>query len=108
MHMANRFQKKRETEKQIAVEHIQELFHQADAALQKHPDRAHKYIALAWKISTRSKTSIPIPLKRQFCRKCLHYLKPGITGRIRLSKGKKIYYCMNCGSIRRVPYKARK
>ena len=103
--MIKRFRKKKSQEKSIAMERIKELFKQAEAVYIKKPGLASSYVALARRISTRTKTRIPRELKRRFCKHCGSYLHVGTTVRIRLSKGKKIYFCMNCGKYTRIPYK---
>ena len=95
-------EKQKENLKKKAEEQIRELFRQAESAGQKLADR---YVKIAWGISTKTKTSIPTELKRRFCRKCLSYLVPGKNCRVRVSKGKVVYFCNNCRSFRRFVYK---
>jgi ribonuclease P protein subunit RPR2 len=103
--MSNYFKKKKEQEKQIAEKRIKELFRQAEIVFKKHPARAHAYVALARKIATRTRTRLPLEVKRRFCKYCGKYLQMGANARIRLNKGKKTYFCMECQHHFRVPYK---
>jgi len=92
--------KKKEKQRNIALERINELFRQAEAK----PKYADKYVALARRISTRTKTKIPKEFKRRFCKHCNSYLV-GTNVRIRLNRGKKTYFCKNCEKYTRIPYK---
>lgn len=94
--------KQKENLKKKAEEQIRELFRQAESASQKLADR---YVTIAWGIATKTKTPVPRELKRRFCRKCLSYFVPGRSCRVRVSKGKVVYYCLNCKTFRRFVYK---
>lgn len=99
--MRDKFRKKKQKEKEAALEMIKDLFAEAE----KRPKLAAKYVSIARKIATRTKTKIPLMLKRRFCKHCGNYLKLGLNARIRLNKGKKTVFCMNCGKFTRIPYK---
>ncbi len=103
--MLNKFQRRKEKTKSIALERIEELIKQADLASSKRPERAKEYVKLARRISSRSKTKIPKELKRRFCKHCSSFFRIGSNARIRLNKGKKSYFCMSCNKFTRVPYK---
>lgn len=96
----NKFQKRKNRTKEIALERIEELFRQAELR----PNMAERYVILARKISSRTKTKIPLQYKRRFCKHCNSYLV-GTNSRIRLTRGKKTYFCMNCKTYTRIPYK---
>jgi len=98
----NKYSKEKKKQKSIALERIEELLKQAEKA---NPERAKKYIALARRISSRTKTRIPKELKRRFCRHCNSYLHIGTNARVRLNRGKKTYFCLSCGKFTRIPYK---
>ena len=88
-------------QKKIALERIDILFKEAEKTAKKDINLANRYIELARKISMKTKTKIPSELKRKFCKYCRKYLVPGINLRVRMSKGKVIYNCLNCGKIMR-------
>ena len=98
--MPNKFKKQKEKQRDIALERIKELFKQANLR----PKYANKYVSLAKRISTRTKTRIPVEFKRRFCKHCNSYLT-GTNARIRLNRGKRTYFCKNCNRYTRVPYK---
>lgn len=97
--------RKREGQKSIALERIEELFKQAELNYKKKPNMSNKYVSLARKISSRTKTPISKNLKRRFCKHCGTFLVPGSNARIRLNNGKKSIFCMNCSKFTRIPYK---
>jgi ribonuclease P protein subunit RPR2 len=66
---------------------------------------ADRYVAMVWTLATKNNIRLPIELKRSFCRKCKSYWLPGKTVRIRIHQGKKIYTCLVCKAIKRVPIK---
>lgn len=92
--------------KKIALERISKLFDQADKVFSKEPMLADRYVELARNIAMRNRVRIPKELKRLFCRHCYSYWMPSKTVRIRLLKGRKVYYCLKCKHFTRVPYKA--
>ena len=96
----NKFQKRKNNAKTVASDRIKELFKKAEIR----PDYANRYVSLARKISGRHKVRIPPELKRKFCKNCGVY-HSSKTLRIRLNKGKKTYFCLNCKTFLRVPYK---
>ncbi|HII15985.1 MAG TPA: ribonuclease P [Nanoarchaeota archaeon] len=97
---------KRKKEKQgsIARERIEKLFIEAEKAFPKEPALSKRYVELARKISTRTNTAIPRSLKGKFCKKCNAFLVSGKNARARTRAGKIISTCLECGSIRVVPF----
>ncbi len=89
----------------IALDRIKELINQADLVFLKKPYLANRYVYLARRMAMKYKVRLPIELKRKFCKHCNSYWKPGKTVRIRLLKGKKVYYCLVCKHFKRVLYK---
>src|SRR3989338_835729 len=97
-------------QKQIARERIEILFSEAEKVFKENPKRAAEYIKAAHKIAMRYRVRMGPLLKREFCRKCFSYLKPGITSTVRLAqkRGSNItIHCNNCGAIKRIPYKTK-
>lgn len=91
---------------EIARERIKILFSLARKELNKHPERAKRYVELARKISLRYNIRLA-RLKRSFCKKCNTLLIAGKTSIHRLDSDKKTLniICKNCGNIIRIPYK---
>jgi len=94
-------------QKAIARERIKILFNQADKVFKTNKGLANRYITLARKLSMKSKVRIPSELKRKFCKHCYKYLKPSVNVRIRIQKGKLVYYCLNCKKFTRIPLKSK-
>jgi ribonuclease P protein subunit RPR2 len=88
--------------KKRAEAQIRELFRQAESSSLSN---ANRYVKIALKISTKTKTPIPRELKRRFCKKCKSYLVPGKNCRVRVSRGKIVYYCLQCKKFMRFVYK---
>jgi len=84
---------------------VERLFELAEAASQEHPERADRYVKLAWKLKTRYNLKLPQHLKRKFCRKCLSFCRPGVSCRVRVQQGRVVVTCLRCGHIARFIYK---
>ncbi len=96
------FLKKKNIDKDIAIERIIKLFAEAKTAS---PELANRYVFLARKIATKLKVRIPRELKRQFCKECGTYFRHGKNVRVRLSAKKVVSYCLTCKKYTRIPYK---
>ena len=94
--MKRRHSRKPAEQREIAEERIRELFRQADMMFSRNKALADKYVGLARKIAMKYKVKIPGQLKRKFCKHCYCYLKPGKNCRVRIAKGRVIYYCLEC------------
>ncbi len=81
---------------EIALERVKILLKEADENFKKHPERSDRYVNIARKIAMKVNLRIPRELKRKFCKHCYKYLKPGVNCRVRIRKGKVIYYCLSC------------
>ncbi len=90
--------------KEIAMERIEILFKEAEKAFGKSPEKAKRYVELARKISTRTKTKMPKELKRKFCRKCNAYLVPGKNAKIRIKNKALIITCLECKALSKLPF----
>jgi ribonuclease P protein subunit RPR2 len=88
--------KKSSANRQIARERINKLINAARSVFREDKKLANRYVTLARKISMKYKVRIPPKLKRQFCKHCYSYLMPGVNSRVRLTKGKVVYYCLEC------------
>jgi|SRR3989344_2205385 len=95
-------------QKIIAEERIHLLFQEAEKIFSKNKTLANRYVALARKISMKTKTKIPTELKRKFCKHCHHYLQPGINSRTRTRAGKVIISCLDCKKFMRIELKRKK
>ena len=83
-------------QRDIALKRVRQLFDEAESSFKKHPERSNRYVQLARRIAMKVNLKLPKELKRKFCRHCNSYLKPNINVRVRIRKGKVIYYCFNC------------
>jgi len=106
--MKRKYKKKPLKQREIASERIKILFEQARKRFKKDPSLSDRYVSLARKISMKYKVKIPADLKKQFCKHCYKYLVPSVNCRVRLQKGRIIYYCLNCKKYMRFPYSKKK
>lgn len=106
--MPRRNARDKKIHKKIALSRIQKLFQLAEKyALLGRMNLADRYVFLARKISMRYLVPIPKEFKRCFCKHCYRYLLPGVSGRVRLQKGKLVFYCFQCKKYYRIPLKNR-
>ena len=75
----------------------QEVFHR-DRALAK------RYVELARRIGMRYNVRFPRKWKRFFCKSCGSFLMPGVNLRVRCTKQRVVFTCLECGRVRRMPY----
>lgn len=59
----------------------------------------------AFRLANKLRLRIPLDEKRKLCKKCFTYLKPGITSKHRIAKGRIIITCKNCKNVKRLQYK---
>jgi ribonuclease P protein subunit RPR2 len=97
--------RRREVIKKIANERIQILFRLAEEEFDKHPERSHRYVSLARKISMRHRVRMPKWLKRRICKGCGRFLVYGKNARVRLKNRRTCITCLECGRVMRYPYK---
>lgn len=84
-------------------EQVAKLFSQAAAA----PTQAlaNRSVSLARQLAMRFRVRFLPAQKRQFCKSCWTYLRPGVNCRVRVRDGKTTYACLSCKRVQRVPYK---
>lgn len=93
-------------ERRIAAERMVALFQLAESeALHRHPGRARRYVELARRIGMRYNVRVPQRFKRSFCKKCLAFLLPSVSARIRVGRGRVVVTCTACGAVQRHPYR---
>jgi ribonuclease P protein subunit RPR2 len=102
--MKRGYKKKPTKQREIALERIKILFKQAGEIFKKEPKLSDRYVHLARKIAMKYKVRIPSQLKKRFCKHCYKYLVPSVNCRVRVQRGKVVYYCLNCKKFMRFPY----
>jgi ribonuclease P protein subunit RPR2 len=102
--MKRRYKQKPRKHREIALERINILFKEAREMFKKDPALSNRYVHIARKIAMKYKVKIPSELKKRFCKHCYSYLVPGKNARVRVQRGKVVYYCMNCKRFMRFPY----
>ncbi|HOW05511.1 ribonuclease P protein component 4 [Methanospirillum hungatei] len=93
----------RSDRKHIAMERISILFSQAESFFSWNQEYSHHCVRSARLIAMKERVRIPPWLRRRYCRRCNAYLVPGVTGRVRIYRGRVIITCLTCGWHRRIP-----
>jgi ribonuclease P protein subunit RPR2 len=94
--------------RRLALDSITDLFSQAQARSKKNIELSDRYAFLARKIAMKYKIKMPKALKMRVCKHCHRYLIFGVNCRVRLNKGKLVYFCLNCKNFTRKPIKPKK
>jgi len=102
------YNKKGNQIRKLAFESITNLFSQAELRFKKNIELSDRYVFLARKIAMKYKLKMPKALKMRVCKHCYKYLIPGVNCRVRLNKGKLVYYCFSCKNFMRQPLKTKK
>lgn len=102
--MKRRHKKKPGWQRNLAKERIAALFEQAEKRYADEPALSHRYAELARRIQMRYKVRFTPEQRRCICKSCRHFLKQGRNCRVRLTKSKASYTCLDCGSVMRYPY----
>ena len=89
---------------EIAQERMDILFSRAEKEFSQHPERSHRYVQLARKLSTKYNTKIPQKWNRRFCKNCFKFLSYGSNSTIRLIDEKININCNECGHVMKIPY----
>lgn len=97
----------KQKQKQIALERITKLFEEAEKIFSENKTLANRYVSLARKIAMKVRLSVPLELKRRYCKHCYKFLAPGVNARIRTRGGKVIISCLECRKFTRIPIKKR-
>ena len=82
------------------IEHLISL--STDCLGENDKTHARRYLQIAKNIGMKTKTKIPKEFV--YCKECMIPLVPGKNGRTRLTGGKIVTTCGECGAIKRMPY----
>lgn len=87
----------------IADVRIKGLFDLARSVSSKDLLLASRYVRIARDISKKYQVSLDRGDRFVFCKRCGSFLRFGVNGRVRLTRGKVVVSC-SCGGIRRIPF----
>ena len=93
---------------EIAIERMNILFNWAEMEFITHPERSHRYVELALKLSTKYNTPVPEEWRRRYCKSCKSFLKPGRNCTVRLVDSEVNVFCGECGHAMKIPYRREK
>lgn len=89
--------------KKEAFDQIVHLFDSAEDVAGEDILFANKLVKKARRIAMKTRISIPLPLKRRFCKHCGLYFIPGKNYRVRTKDKKVVYTCLTCKHFMRFP-----
>lgn len=87
------------------IKDIEDMFKEAGNIFTKSKSKANDLVRKARNLAMKSRLKMPSRLQKSFCKHCYSFLKMGVNCRIRLQRGKVIYYCLECKRYMRFPYK---
>ena len=94
--------KKKKLGRQEALTLIGKHVEKAKKVFLADPAFSRKLSRKALRVSTKNKVKMPSFLKRQICKNCRSILMPGTNARIRIKKGKAVYFCRSCKRFMKV------
>ncbi|MBN1646099.1 ribonuclease P [Candidatus Woesearchaeota archaeon] len=94
--------KKRSVDKVLVRKDIARLFELA--GVEKDIAIADSHVNLARKTAMKFQIPLTASQRRLYCHSCYRILRPGVTCRVRLYKGKQVFYCFACKTYTRFPY----
>ena len=87
----------------IAAERVSVLTALSVKALEEgEDDRARRYVSLALRICQKTRTRMPEGFF--YCKECNIPSVPGVSSRVRVTRGRIIRTCGRCGYVSRMPY----
>ena len=92
--------------RKIAAQRIETLYRVAQETVRDDPEMAKRYVQLLRRIAQRTRTHLPLEVRRGICRKCDTVLVQGYNSRTRLRQRREPHIaitCQNCGNIMRIP-----
>ena len=89
----------------IAAARIGFLFEQAKFGFKENPEQSDYFIKIARRIAMKYRIRLNSRQKKSFCKECGRFLVPGVNCRVRVHKGRVIYFCQKCEKIKRHPIK---
>jgi len=95
----------------IARQRVQTLFDLARETLYQDPASAQRYVNIARRIAMAAKIRLPTQYRRQICRNCKSFIRPGVNCRVRIKQLREPHVaitCLNCGKQMRIPLSKRK
>ena len=96
--------------RKIAAQRIETLYRIARETVHTEPERAKRYIHLMRRIAQRTRTHLPLEVRRGICRNCDTVQIQGYNSHIRLKQRREPHIaitCHSCGNITRLPTRER-
>jgi ribonuclease P protein subunit RPR2 len=102
--MARRRQIKRRDARRLARERMDILLRHARKVFKEDSELSRRYVTLTRRIGMRYNVRLTKKDKLELCKKCNSLLVPGVNCRVRTHALRVVITCLECGSVRRVPF----
>ena len=91
----------------IVRERMRILFENAEKRFDDYPELSDRYVEMARNMGMKYNVPLPRYFSRRVCKECGSFLVPGKNCRVRLvsEHRRKAVTCLNCGSVKRYPYR---
>ncbi|HZX45552.1 MAG TPA: ribonuclease P [Candidatus Nanoarchaeia archaeon] len=89
--------------KKEARENIPKLLERAKKLYKQDLRLSNVYSKKIKHLHMKYKLKLPKEIRRQLCKHCFSVLIPSVNSRVRLAKGRIIYYCSECKRYTRIP-----
>lgn len=90
--------------RRIARERMDILLNLAGEVFPKDRELSRRYVALARRIGMRYNVRLTKKDKLMVCKRCNSFLVPGVNCRVRTHALRVVITCLECGSVRRIPF----
>jgi ribonuclease P protein subunit RPR2 len=102
--MAKKRNIRRSEQRKMARERMNILLSQAKDEFSSDRSLSKRYVTLAREIGMRYNVRLTKKDKLEICKKCNSFLVPGESCRVRTHKLRVVITCLECGSVRRIPF----
>lgn len=89
----------------LAEERVNILFNSAQEELSHNPRRSNRHVEMACNLAQKYNLKIQPDWNRRYCKSCYKFLTPGVNSRVRLRNSSVEIKCLECGEIKRIPYR---
>ncbi|MFQ5800938.1 MAG: ribonuclease P protein component 4 [Candidatus Hydrothermarchaeales archaeon] len=90
--------------RRIARERMDILLNLAGEVFHSDRELSRRYVSLARRIGMRYNVRLTKKDKLMVCKRCNSFLVPGVNCRVRTHALRAVITCLECGSVRRIPF----
>ena len=100
-----KFLSKAKKQEEIVKDHVFATYSMLDEKRYSDPSLANRMCFLLRQLSRKFRYKLPRHIKKTYCPNCKVVFTPGKNTRVRVRKNKVIYFCSECNTYTRYPYK---